>query len=80
MMFQYRAHKKRMLSLMFQHHTNKQIIRKKINDKKVKGTVSSLTQFGDKHTYSRGYQIRKEIHWCSPYSKVLSKPRLQLKT
>jgi len=24
--------------------------------------VSLLTQFGDKHTYSGGYQARKEIH------------------
>jgi len=24
--------------------------------------VSLLTQFGDKHTYSRGYQAKKEIH------------------
>jgi len=28
-----------------------------------------LTRFGDKHTYSGGYQARKEIHLCSPYSK-----------
>jgi len=47
---------------MFQHHANKQLICKKINDKKVKGTVSLLTQFGEKHTYFRGYQARKEIH------------------
>jgi len=50
------------LSLMFQHHANKQIIHKKINDKKVKGTKSLLTQFSDKHTYSGGCQARKEIH------------------
>jgi len=35
---------------------------KKINDKKVKNTMSLLTQFGDKHTYNGGYQGRKEIH------------------
>jgi len=29
---------------------------------KKKGTESLLTQFGDKHTYSGGYQVRKEIH------------------
>jgi len=34
----------------------------KVNDKKLKGTKSLLSQFGDKHTYSRGYQARKEIH------------------
>ena len=48
---------------MFKHHeisiTKKN---KKINDKKVKNTVSLLTQFGDKHIYSGGYQARKEIH------------------
>jgi len=41
--------------------------------KKVKDTVSLLTQFGDKHTYSGGYQARKEIHYCSLYSIALSK-------
>jgi len=34
----------------------------KIKDKKVKGTMSLLTQFGDKHTYSGSFQARKEIH------------------
>jgi len=33
-----------------------------VKDKKVNGTGELLTQFGDKHTYSRGYQTRKEIH------------------
>ena len=33
-----------------------------MKDRKVKGTVSLLTQFGDKHNYSGGYQARKEIH------------------
>jgi len=42
---------------MFQHH---EINRNK--NKKLKNTVSLLTQFGDKHTYSGGYQARKEIH------------------
>jgi len=45
----------------------------KVNDKKVKNTMSLLTQFGDKHTYSGGYQARKEIHSCTPYSIALSK-------
>jgi len=35
--------------------------------------VSLLTQYGDKHTYSKGYQARKEIHYCSPYCITLSK-------
>ena len=58
---------------MFQHHNVNRNKNKKINDKKVKDTVSLLTQFGDKHTYSVGYQARKEIHQCSPYSIALSK-------
>jgi len=52
MMFQRYTHNMRMFQLMFQHHANKQIKRRKIKDKKVKNTVSLLTQFGDKHTYS----------------------------
>jgi len=36
---------------MFQH---RKVNRNKKNDKKVKDTVSLLTQFGDKHTYSGG--------------------------
>ena len=72
-MFQRQTHSRQMFRLMFQHHTNKQIKRRKINDKKVKNTVSLLTQFSDKHTYSRGYQVRKEIHQCSPYFIALSK-------
>jgi len=28
--------------------------------------MSLLTQFGDKHTYSGGYQLRKETHTHSP--------------
>jgi len=51
-----------MFRLMFQHRTICKDKNKKINDKKVKNTVSLLTQFGDKHTYSRGYQAKKEIH------------------
>jgi len=52
-----------MFSSMFQHHaTNRNKNKKKINDKKVKNTVSLLIQFGDKHTYFGGYQARKEIH------------------
>jgi len=47
---------------MFQHHILNINRNKKINDKKVKNTVSLLTQFGDKHTYYGGYQARKEIH------------------
>jgi hypothetical protein len=61
-MFQHLTHNRQVFRLMFQHHANKQIKHRKINDKKVKGTVSLLTQFGDKHTYSEGYQVRKEIH------------------
>jgi len=38
---------------MFKHHANKQK-NIKVNDKKVKGTKSLLTQFDDKHTYSGG--------------------------
>jgi len=41
----------------------------KVKDEKIKGTRELLTQFGDKHTYSGGYQAMKEIHYCSPYSK-----------
>ena len=51
-----------MFRLMFRHYENKKIKRKKINDKKVKRHSELLTQFGDKHTYSGGYQARKEIH------------------
>ena len=47
---------------MFQQRKLNRNKNKKINDKKVKNTVSLLTQFGDKHTYSAGYQARKEIH------------------
>ena len=60
-MFQHQTHRKRMLSLMFKHHANKQKKRKN-KRKELKGTEGLLTQFGDKHTYSRGYQSRKEIH------------------
>jgi len=34
----------------------------KVKDKKIKGTGELLTQFGDKHTYSGGYQARRKIH------------------
>ena len=51
-----------MFCSMFQHHEINRNKNKEINDKKVKNTVSLLTQFGDKHTYSGGYQARKEIH------------------
>jgi len=47
---------------MFQHHRVNRNKNKKINDKKVKGTVSLLTQFGDKHTYYGGNPTWKEIH------------------
>jgi len=47
---------------MFQHRTINRIKNKKVKDKKVKNKVSFLTQFGDKHTYTGGYQARKEIH------------------
>jgi len=50
-----------MFRLMFQHRTISINKNKKIYDKKVKDTVSLLTQFGNKHTYSGGYQARKEI-------------------
>jgi len=33
-----------------------------INDRNVNGTGYLLIQFGDKHTYSGGYQARKGIH------------------
>jgi len=33
-----------------------------VKDNKVSCTGELLTQFGDKHTYSGGYQARKEIH------------------
>jgi hypothetical protein len=42
-------------------NNNKQNM-KTVKDKKAKGTGELLTQFGDKHTYSGGYQARKEIH------------------
>jgi len=61
-MFQHQNQRKHMLRLMFQHYTNKHKICKKVNDKKVKGTESLLTQFSGKHTYFGGYQARKEIH------------------
>jgi len=41
--------------------------------------MSLLTQLDDKHTYSGGYQARKEIHWCSPYSIALSKLLVYIK-
>jgi len=47
---------------MFQNHKLNRSKAKKLNDDKVKNTMSLLTQFGDKHTYSGGYQARKEIH------------------
>jgi len=47
---------------MFQHQLVNRINNKKLNDKKVNGTESLLTQFGDKHAYSGGYQAKKEIH------------------
>jgi len=47
---------------MFQHRKSNKNKNKKVNDKKVKNTVNLLTQFGDKHTYSRGNQAIKEIH------------------
>jgi len=39
---------------MFQHRKVNRNKNKKLNDKKVKDTMSLLTQFGDKHTYSGG--------------------------
>jgi len=51
-----------MFRSMFQHHVINRNKNKEINDEKVKNKVSLLTQFGDKHTYSGGYQVRKEIH------------------
>jgi hypothetical protein len=60
-----------------EHHANnnKQKMQN-VNDKKVKGTGELLTQFGDKHTYSGDYQVRKEIHQCSPYSKFSANSQL----
>jgi len=46
---------------MFKHHANKQK-NVKIKDKKIKGIEGLLTQVSDKHSYSGGYQARKEIH------------------
>jgi len=37
---------------MFQHRKSNRNKNKKVNDKKVKNTVSLLTQFNDKPTYS----------------------------
>jgi len=52
-----------MLCLMFKHHANNNKHKNvKVKDKKVKCTGWLLTQFGDKHTYSGGYEARKEIH------------------
>jgi len=51
-----------MFRLMFQHRKVNRNKNKKINDKKVNNTMSLLTQFNDKHTYSGGYQAMKEIH------------------
>jgi len=51
-----------MFRLMFQHRMIRRNKNKKINEKKLKDTVSLLTQFGDKHTYFGGYQASKEIH------------------
>jgi hypothetical protein len=39
---------------MFQDHEINRNKNKKINDRKVKNTMSLLTQFGDKHTYIWG--------------------------
>ena len=65
-----------MFYMMFQHQTqtkcwvrcfnielaeNKQI-KENIKDININGTVDLLTQFGYKHTYSGGYQAKKEIH------------------
>ena len=63
----------KMFRSIFQHHVINRNKNKKINDKKGKNTKSLLTQFSDKHTYSGGYQARKEIHQCSPYSIAFSK-------
>jgi len=43
-----------MFRSMFQHQRVNINKNKKINEKKVKGTMSLLTQFGDKHTNSGG--------------------------
>ena len=73
-MFQFQMHRKQMFHLMFQHRaSSKYNQNSKIKDKKVKNTMHLLTQFGDKHTYSGGYQARKEIHQCTPYFIALSK-------
>jgi len=40
-----------MLHLMFKHYANKHKMYKKINDKKVKGIESLLTQFGITHLH-----------------------------
>jgi len=52
-----------MFHLMFQHRaSSKHNHNSKIKDKEVKDIESLLTQFGDKHTYSGGYQAKKEIY------------------
>jgi len=59
-----------MLRLMFKHRASrKQTDQGKYKKRNINGTVSLLTQFGDKHIFSEGYQTRKEIHWCNPSSK-----------
>jgi len=45
---------------MFQHHVINRNKNKKINDKKVKNTMSLLTQFGEKHTYSGATMPRRK--------------------
>jgi len=52
---------------MFQHHDISRNKNKKINDKKVKSTVSLLTQFGDKHTYFGGLPSQEGCN--TPYSQ-----------
>jgi len=70
MMFQHYTHSMRLFQLMFQPHANKQIKHKKIKDKKVKNTVSLLTQFGDKHTLHKPEVVLFPLHFQGEFTKM----------
>ena len=58
--FQRGIHNRQMFRFMFQHHANKQIKHRKINDKEVKNTMSLLTQFGTTHLHLGATKSRRK--------------------
>jgi len=69
-----------MLCLMFQHHANKYKTRKTINDKKVRGTKSLLTQLGTAHLHLGATKLGRKSTSVVLIICYQQTPRLQLLT